>query len=109
MKKILMILSIIVVLMLTGCDWKTKVDKDSTLLTSAPLYGLTFSNGAALWSFSDGSTVEIFIQTNKKVVGADMSFYYYIITEPDGNVTYIADSESLAIRFSLNQPVWPHQ
>jgi hypothetical protein len=94
MMKRLSVLIVVLALISMSCAIKTKVDESIGI--PHRVSHIEFWNGAAKILEGDNAQVFTVIDTNTKLVGANISFYRYEVTI-NGVKTIVVDSEALSI------------
>jgi hypothetical protein len=90
------ILLVIMLMLLNGCNFKTSVS--GSIGIPSHVSHIEFWNGGTCIGEYDNATVATKIDTAKKIVGVDISFYRYEVTV-NGETEVIVDSEALAIKY----------
>jgi hypothetical protein len=85
-----------VAVIFAGCNYKTGVTGDAGI--PAHVSHIEFWNGGTRIGEYDNADVAIKIDTARKLVGSDISFYKYEVTV-NGETDIIVDSEALSIRY----------
>jgi hypothetical protein len=91
----LMIMVAIMSIMVVSCRFNTSGNVDGIPTT---FRNLEFYNGAGLIGKFENCTMNIRIATKKSLVGQDVYYYLYQVTDKDGTTTFV-DSESLVLKW----------
>ena len=98
MKKKLPLFIFLVTVCFTGCNITNKMGNGDTPLPSKPTH-VEFYNGGACIASYDNAVVYVSSVHNSRLVGANITWYYYEVVVNGEVIDTIIDSESLAIKY----------
>lgn len=98
MKKIFLISFLLISISLTSCNITNKMGNGDIPLPANPTH-IEFYNGGTCIGSYDNAIVKVASVRNTRLIGADITWYYYEIYVNSQIVDTIVDSEALAIKY----------